>query len=53
MIINKIAYLVNNFIIILYSRGISFYEIIIGMFIFDFIIYIICKFLKKIKRIKF
>ena len=53
MIINKIAYSINNFIIILYSRGISFYEIIIGMFIFDFIIFIICKFLKKIKRIKY
>lgn len=53
MIINKIAYLVNNFIIILYSRGISFYEIIIGMFIFDFIIYLICKLIKQSKRIKY
>ncbi len=39
MIINNIANMYNNLIINLYSMGIHFYQIIIGLFIFNFLIY--------------
>lgn len=50
MIINKIALTINNFIINLYSNDIKFYQIIIGMFIFDFLIYSICNLIKISKK---
>lgn len=39
MIINEIARIYNNFLIELYSNGIHFYQIIIGLIIFNFILY--------------
>lgn len=53
MIINKIALVINDFINNLYNQGIEFYKIIIGMFIFDFIIYILCKFIHEAKKVKY
>lgn len=50
MIINKIALLVNDFIIKLYSNDIKFYQIIIGMFIFNFLIYSICNLIRISKK---
>ena len=47
MIINKIALLVNNFIVDLYSRNIHFYQILIGLFIFNICIYIIRRICKN------
>lgn len=48
MIINNIALLINNFIINLYEQGLHFYQIIIGMFIFNVILYIIRTICKNI-----
>lgn len=53
MIINKIALLVNEMIKSLYSNGLHFYQIIIGMFIFNIIIYIICKFIIESGKVRF
>lgn len=39
MIINEIAHIYNDFLIELYSNGIHFYQIIIGLIIFNFILY--------------
>lgn len=39
MIINNIAGLINDMIITLYSYNIKFYQILIGLFIFNFIIW--------------
>lgn len=39
MIINEIAHMYNNLLINLYSSGIHFYQIILGLFIFNFILY--------------
>lgn len=53
MIINELALIVNNFIISCFSSGIEFYVILIAMFIFNFIIYIICSFLKEAGKVRF
>lgn len=53
MIINNIALLINNMIINLYSKGITFYQIIIGLFIFNIIIYYISKLLIEARKVKF
>lgn len=39
MIINNITSLINDMIITLYSYDIKFYQILIGLFIFNFIIW--------------
>ena len=41
MIINKIALIFNDFVINLYSSGIKFHEILIGLFVFNFLVYVI------------
>lgn len=43
MIINQLALIVNDFIINLQNKNIPFYIIILGMFIFNIIIYSIKK----------
>lgn len=53
MIINNIALIVNNFIINLTEKNIPFYLILIGMFIFDYIVYMIIKLIKENNKIKF
>lgn len=50
MIINKLALFINDFIINLYSNDIKFYQIIIGMFIFNFLIYSICRLISLSKK---
>lgn len=55
MIINNIASLLNQMIIDLYSNGIYFYQVIIALFILNFILYQIGNFLiqtKKCRRYK-
>lgn len=55
MIINNIADIVKQMIIDLYSNGIHFYQIIIALFILNFLIYQIGNFLiqaKKCRRYK-
>lgn len=47
MIINKMAEIVNNMMINLYNSGIHFYQILIGLFIFNFLVYIIRKMVKN------
>ena len=49
MIINQIANLVNNFIINLYNINLHFYQILLGMFIFNVIIHYICKIIIEAK----
>lgn len=49
MIINKIAAIVNETIINLYSSGIKFYQVLIGLFIFNCLIYIITGFVRSMK----
>ena len=49
MIINILASLINDFIENLYNSGIKFYIILIGLFIFNFIIFIICRIIKLAK----
>lgn len=39
MILNYLASIVNDVIINLYSKGINFCQILIGLFIFNFILY--------------
>lgn len=46
MIINKLALILNDFILKLYSQGINFYKIVLGIIIFDFIIWIIVHMIK-------
>lgn len=53
MIINKIALFINDSIINLYDKGIHFYQILIGLFIFNLIIYIICKMLIESKKVRY
>lgn len=50
MIINKLALIVNDFVVSLYSSGIHFYQIILGLIIFNVIVYIICLIIKQMKR---
>lgn len=50
MIINEIALIINNMIISLYDKGIHFYQVIIGMFIFDLIIYYIVKMIQEARK---
>lgn len=55
MIINNIANIIKNMMIELYSSGIHFYQVIIALFILNFIIYQIGNFLiqaKKCRRYK-
>lgn len=51
MIINNIALAVNSMIISLQNEGISFSTILIGLFIFNFIIFIICKMIQEAKGV--
>lgn len=53
MIINKLANIINLFIISLYNKDIHFYQILIGLFIFNFIIYSLCKLIKMAKYNRF
>lgn len=53
MIINQIALLVNDTINTLYLNGLHFYQIIIGLFIFNIIIYLICKFVVEMGKVRF
>lgn len=53
MIINKLAFLIKNMIENLYIKDIKFYQIIIGLIIFNFIIYLICKIVKIAKNQNF
>lgn len=53
MIINNLAYLVKDFIIDLQNIGIHFYQIILGLLIFDFIIYLIIKLVIEAKKVRF
>lgn len=46
MIINEIALIINNAIKTLYNNGVHFYQILIGQFIFNLIVYYICNFIK-------
>lgn len=43
MIINNLALIINNFVITLQNKNIPFYIIILGLFIFNVIIYNIKK----------
>lgn len=55
MIINNIVSLLNQMMIDLYSSGIHFYQVIIALFILNFLIYQIGNFLiqaKKCRRYK-
>lgn len=55
MIINNIANLVKNMMIEIYSSGIHFYQVVIALFILNFIIYLIGNMLiqaKKCRRYK-
>jgi len=45
MIINTLASTINSFVIKCYSANIPFYVIIIGLFIFDVVIYVISRFI--------
>lgn len=47
MIINEIASIVNNIVINLYNNGIYFYQILLGLFIFNFLIYEIVYIIRK------
>lgn len=50
MIINNLASIINNFIILLYNSGIHFYQIILGLFIFNFLVYILTSFIRIIDK---
>lgn len=50
MIINELAKLIKEFITRLYLNDIHFYQVLIGLFIFNFIVYIICKMIKIAKN---
>lgn len=47
MIINILANIINNLVINLYNSGIHFYQILIGLFIFNYIIYLISCIVRK------
>lgn len=53
MIINEMALFVNNMLQNLYSKNIQFYQILIGLFIFNLIIYIVCKMLIEAKKVRY
>lgn len=53
MIINEMALFVNSMVQNLYSKNIQFYQIIIGLFIFNLIIYIVCKMLIEAKKVRY
>jgi hypothetical protein len=53
MIINNLALLVNDMIINLYNNGIKFYQIMLGLLIFNFIVYLLCKIISEAKSVKF
>lgn len=50
MIINFLASLVNNFITQLYSMNIKYYQVMLGLLIFNFIVYIFYKIIMQMKR---
>lgn len=50
MIINNLAAIINNFITSLYNSGIHFYQIILGLFIFNFLLYILTSFIRSIDK---
>lgn len=47
MIISELANIVNNFVINLYNNGIHFYQILIGLFIFNYLIYVIVNIVRR------
>lgn len=49
MIINEIANIVNRTMLEFYSSGIKFYKVLIGLFIFNYLIYIITGFVRSMK----
>lgn len=53
MIINKIAMIINNMIIKLYSMGISFYQVLLGLFIFNILVYIVIKIILEMKKVRY
>lgn len=53
MIINNLALIVNNFVISLYAQNIPFYMILIGLFIFNAIIYIICSMIRQSRYLRY
>ena len=50
MIINNLASIINNFITSLYNSGIHFYQIILGLFIFNVLVYFLTGFIRSIDR---
>lgn len=46
-IINKMALLVNDIVIYFNENNIGFYQILIGLFIFNFLVYVICYIIRK------
>lgn len=49
MIINKIANIVNMTMLGFYSSGIKFYQVLIGLFIFNYLVYIITGFVRSMR----
>ena len=50
MIINDLALILKSFVENLYSNGIHFYQIILGLFIFNILVYILTGFIRSIDR---
>ena len=46
-IINKMALLVNDIVIYFNENNISFYQILIGLFVFNFLVYVICYIVRR------
>ena len=46
MIINSLANIVNDFLNTMWIKNIGFGKILLGLFIFNFIVYLICKIVK-------
>jgi hypothetical protein len=46
MIINELALIANNFLINLFNAGIKFSDILVGLFIFNFVVYVITYMIK-------
>lgn len=50
MIINSLARIINDFVDLLYNSGIHFYQIILGLFIFNVLVYFLTGFIRSIDR---
>lgn len=53
MFINELALLVNKCVVSLYTSGIHFYQIIIGLIVINYLIYLICYMTYKMKYRRF